>query len=152
MLTWLQLPYSALTASTFWLASTASKFLNRWSLGASCSPMMCYLSTQLRVFLILTQRPTLTCSQSTCFYHLWEFRWLFGGTIGIPQRYSLVIHTAILRAWSSPSWASSDISARRFSFYSYLKLLTSSTLRHNYFGSYPVQGIVYPDSTREAAS
>ena len=152
MLTWLQLPYSARTASTFWLASMASRFLNHWSSGASCSLMISYLSTQLPVLQILTQRPILTCSQCTCFCHSWEFRWLFGGITGIQQRYSWVIHTAILRAWSSLLWASSDTSARRSCFYSYHKSSTLSTLHHSYSGSYPVQDIVCPDSTREAAS
>ncbi len=152
MLTWLQLPYSARTASIFWLASMASRFLNHWSLGASCSSTISYLSTQLRVLQILTQRPILICSQCTYFCHSWEFRWLFGGITGTQQRYLWVIHTAILRAWSSPSWASSDTSARRSCSYSYHKSSTSSTLLHSYSASYPVQDIVCPDSTHEAAS
>ena len=152
MLTWLQLPYSARTASTFWLVSTALRFLNRWSSAASFSPTMSYLFMQLRVLQILTLRPILTYSRCTCFYHSWEFRWPFGGTTGIQQKCLWVTHTAILRVWSSPSWASSDTSARRFSFYSYRKFSTSSTLHHSCSGSYPVQDIVCLNSTREVAS
>ena len=152
MLTWLQLPYSARTASTFWLVSMASRSPNRWSLGASFWLTMFYLSMRPRVLQILTLRPTRTCSQCTCFCHSWEFRWLFGGTTGIQQRCSWVIHTAILRVWSSPSWASSGTSARRFSFYSYRKLSTSSTLHHSYSGSYPVHGIACRGSACEVAS
>lgn len=152
MLTWLQLPYSARTASTSLPVSTALRFLNLWSSAASFSPTMSYLFMQLRVLQTLTLRPILTYSRCTCFYHSWAFRWLFGGTTGIQRRYLWVTHIAILRVWSSPSWASLDISARRFSFYSYRKFLISSTLHHSYSGSYPVQDIVYLISTREVAS
>ena len=152
MPTWLQLPYSARTVSTSWLVSMALRSPSLWSSGVFFSPTISYPSMQLRVPHILTLRPILTCSQFTCFYRSWEFRWLFGGTTGTQQRYSWVTHIAILRVWSSPLWASSDTSARRFSFSLYRRSSTSSILHHSYSGSYRVQDIVCPNSMRGVAS